>query len=363
MTARDTFDLTVTRTIRAPRQRVFDAFVKPELLRQWFGPRGYAIVGATIDPRVGGRYKVTMKQRSSEPVTVGGEYREIKPPERITFTWKWETEPMSNLPETLVTVSLAERRGENGPETDLTLLHSGFPAPDARDGHQVGWGQCVNRLADATDARGTAATVTVFGDSRSSYVRTTRMALAEKGVKYAYEPVAPHCEEVLAINPFGHVPAFRDGEFTLYETSAIVRYIDECFDGPSLVSGNAWNRAKMEQWTSAISFYCYDAMVRRYVLQYVFPKGAGGTPDRKTIDAAVPEIGKQLAILEQAYGPRNVLVGDQITLPDLLLAPIVFYVGMFPEGKLALAEAPNVARAHAWMAARPSFKDTAPKLG
>jgi len=363
MTARDTFDLTLTRTIRAPRQRVFDAFVKPELLRQWFGPRGYAIVAATVDPRVGGRYKVTMKQRTSDPVTVVGEYREIKAPERITFTWKWESEPMSNLPETLVTVSLVERRGENGPETDLTLLHSGFPAPEARDGHRVGWGQCVNRLADATDARGTAATITVFGDPRSSYVRATRMALAEKGVKYAYEPLAPHCEELLALNPFGHIPAFRDGDFALYETSAIIRYIDECFDGTPLVSGNPWNRAKMEQWTSAISFYCYDTMVRRYVLQYVFPKGEGGAPDRKTIDAAVPEIKKQLGILNEAYGPRNILVGDQITVPDLLLAPILFYVGMFPEGKAALAEVPNVTRAHAWIAERPSFKETAPKLG
>jgi glutathione S-transferase len=363
MTARDTFDLTLTRTIRAPRQRVFDAFVKPELVRQWFGPRGYAIVDATIDPRVGGRYKVTMKQRASDPVTVSGEYREIKAPERLTFTWKWDTQPMASLPETLVTVSFEERKGKDGVETEVTLLHTGFPAAEARDGHQVGWGQCVNRLADATDARGTAATVTVFGDSRSSYVRSTRMALVEKGVKYAYEPVAPHCEEVLALNPFGHVPAFRDGDFTLYETSAIIRYIDECFDGVSLISGNAWNRAKMEQWTSAISFYCYDAMVRRYVLQYVFPKGDGGQPDRATIDKAVPEIRKQLGILDEAYGARNVLVGDQVTMPDLLLAPIVFYVGMFPEGKGLLADAPNLVRAHAWMAARPSFKETMPKLG
>jgi glutathione S-transferase len=104
-------------------------------------------------------------------------------------------------------------------------------------------------------------------------------------------------------------------------------------------------------------------MVRRYVLQYVFPKGDGGQPDRATIDKAVPEIRKQLGILDEAYGVRNVLVGDQVTMPDLLLAPIVFYVGMFPEGKGLLADVPNLVRAHAWMAARPSFKETMPKLG
>ena len=111
------------------------------------------------------------------------------------------------------------------------------------------------------------------------------MALAEKGIAYTHEPVAPHSVEVLALNPFGRVPAFRDGEFTLYETSAIVRYIEESFPGPSLLAGNARLRATMEQWVSLINCHAYDAMVRRYVLQYVFPKGANGAPDRAVIDA------------------------------------------------------------------------------
>jgi glutathione S-transferase len=362
MTARDTFDLTITRTIRATRQRVFDAFVNPELLKQWFAPRGFAVLDAIVDPRVGGRYRMTMKQRSGEPVMVSGEYREVKAPERLTFTWKWESAPMAALPETLVTVSLVERRGEHGVETEITLLHTGFPAPEARDGHTLGWSSSVNRLADSLDERGTTASITVVGNPRSSYVWATRLALAEKGVKYTLLPVRPHCEEVLALNPFGHVPAFRDGDLTLFETSAIIRYLDECFDDPPLVARNAVLRAMMEQWTSAISFYCYDAMVRRYVLQYIFPKAGGGAPDRATIDAAVPAIKMQLGIFDQAYGPRNVLVGDTLTLPDLLLAPIVFYVGRFPEGKAMLAEAPNVSRAHAWIAARPSFRETTPEL-
>src|SRR5262249_36632654 len=156
--------------------------------------------------------------------------------------------------------------------------------------------------------------------------------------------------------------AFRDGELALFETSAIVRYIDECFDGPPLVASNAVLRAKMEQWASAISFYCYDPMVRRYVLQYVFPKGGRGAPGRARIDAALPVIREQLDIFDRAYGARNVLVGDTPTLPDLLLAPIVFYLGRFPEGKSLLSAAPNVMRAHAWMAARPSFRETMPDV-
>jgi glutathione S-transferase len=362
MTAGDTFDLTVARTIRAPRQKVFEAFVKPELLRQWFGPRGHAVTEASLEPRVGGRYRVTMQPRSGEPHTVGGEYREIKAPERIVFTWKWEGDAMGGMGETLVTVTLDERRGEHGVETEVRLHHSGFPAPEARDAHSNGWESTFNDLVDFLDPRGSAATITVYGDPRSTYVRTVRMALAEKGVAYAYEPVAPHTEQVLALNPFGRVPAFRDGDLTLYETTAIVRYIDECFDGPPVLGGNIRARATMEQYVSLINCHGYDAMIRRYVLQYVFPKGSDGAPDRAVIDKA-PEIKSQLAVLDRAYGPRNLLAGDTVTLADLLLAPIVFYLGMFPESKALLAAAPAVSRAHAAMAERESFKTTVPKLG
>ena len=77
----------------------------------------------------------------------------------------------------------------------------------------------------------------------------------------------------------------------------------------------------------------------------------------------MPDIEKQLGVFDRAYGERNVLVGDTITLPDLLLAPVIFYLGMFPESKALLATAPNVSRAHAAIAERESFKTTIPKLG
>ena len=362
MTARDTFDLTLTRTIRAPRAKVFDAFVNPDQLRKWFGPRNHNVAEATVDAKIGGRYRLVMQPMAGKTFAVGGVYREIASPSRLVFTWKWEGEEMGAMGETLVTVTLDEKRGEHGVETEVRLQHSGFPAPEARAAHNDGWGSTLNRLVDMVDPRGSAATVTVFGNPRSTYVRSVRMALAEKGVAYSHEPVAPHSVEVLALNPFGRVPAFRDGEFTLYETSAILRYIEESFPGPSLLAGNARLRATMEQWVSLINCHAYDAMVRRYVLQYIFPKGANGAPDRAVIDAAVPQIKAHLDVLDRAYGTRDQLVDNTVTMADFLLAPIVFYLGMFPEGKTLLAGAPNVTRAHAWMAERPSFKATIPAL-
>jgi len=361
MTARDTFDLTISRTIRAPRQKVFDALVRPELVRKWFGPRGFTVTEAAIDARVGGHYRLSLRPRTGEIHTVGGVYREIAPPGRLVFTWKWEGEPMAAMGESLVTITLEERRGEQGPETNVRLMHSGFPAPEARDAHNDGWGSALNHLTDVLDPRGSAATLTVYGDPRSTYVRTVRMAMAEKGVAYAYEPVAPHSEAINALHPFGRVPALRDGDFTLFETTAIVRYIDECFDGPPLTGANIGKRARAEQYASLVNCHAYDAMIRRYVLQYVFARN--NAPDRAVIDKAVPEIRALLEVFDRAYGLRNTLAGDTVTIADLLLAPIVFYLGKYPESQALLAGVPNVTRAHAWMAERPSFKATAPQLG
>ena len=66
MTARDMFDLTVKRVIRAPPQKVYEAFVKPELVRQWMGPRGFKVTALDMEPRAGGRYRITMQARTGE---------------------------------------------------------------------------------------------------------------------------------------------------------------------------------------------------------------------------------------------------------------------------------------------------------
>ncbi len=190
-------------------------------------------------------------------------------------------------------------------------------------------------------------------------MRTARMGLAEKGVKCALEPHAPHTPEMLALHPFGRIPAFRDGEVRLFETSAILRYVEEAFPGPTLLAQNIRDRAIGEQWGSAINSYFYELAIRRYVLQYAFPKGPNGQPDRNVIDAAVKELPEKLAIFERAYA-RPFLAGQQPTLPDYFLAPIVGYLEMFPESKAMLPRYPNLIRVHAAIKERASWKDTQP---
>ena len=226
-----------------------------------------------------------------------------------------------------------------------------------RDSHEGGWASCLNKLADALDVRGQAATVVLLGDPRSTYVRTVRMGLAEKGVKYTLQPHAPHTPEILAVHPFGRIPAFRDGPMQYFETSAILRYVEEAFPGPSLLPANIGDRARCEQWVSAVNSYMYDAMVRRYVLQYIFPKGADGKPDRAIIEAALKDVASQLAVLDAAYGARNLLAGANVSMADLFVAPILGYVEQMPEGKTLMAKAPNVQRAQAAIRERPSWRE------
>ena len=358
MNAPERFELQQTRFIRAPREKVFAAFTDEAMLRQWHCPRGLSVTHSRCDARASGQWQLQMQARDGSRFAVGGVYREVRRPERLVYTWAWQGDnsPMAGI-ETLVEVDFVERDAG----TELRLRHSGFPAAAASDAHAAGWRSTLNRLVDAVDERGSAATLTLLGDPRSTYTRTARMALAEKGLAYTLQPCAPHSPEVLAVHPFGRIPALRDGEIALFETSAILRYLDESFgSAATLLPGTPLARAQCEQWVSATSAYLYDCMVRRYVLQYLFPRGAGNQPDRAVIDGALKDMPAQLAALDRAYAAGDWLAGGALSMADLFVAPILAYVERMPEGPALLAAAPNVRRAQAALRRRASFIQTDP---
>jgi len=204
------------------------------------------------------------------------------------------------------------------------------------------------------------ADLILYGIPQSTYVRSARMALIEKGVPYTLEPVPPQGDAIKKLHPWGKVPAMRHGDFTLYETSAIMRYVDDAFDGPRLSPADPKGRARMEQWISAINCYFDPAMVRRIVVQYVFPSGADGKPDRAIIDKAAEDAKKQIALLDEAVAEGPYLLGANISLADLLLCPILFYFFRTPEGEAMLATTKNIKRSGEAIRARKSFIDTIP---
>lgn len=141
MTTDTALSLRLTRLIRADREAVFRAWTEPAVMREWFCPEGGTVEAAESDLKVGGRYRITMRMPDRISVATGV-YREIDPPRRLVFTWRWEEGEGPKEGETLVTVELAER----GEDTLLELIHEGFATADARDGHEQGWSSALNRL-------------------------------------------------------------------------------------------------------------------------------------------------------------------------------------------------------------------------
>jgi uncharacterized protein YndB with AHSA1/START domain len=135
--------LRTSRTYPAQREAVFRAWTEPKALRQWFAvAEGYTTPIAEVDLRVGGRYRLGMQAPDSDDLMVAaGAYREVTPPERLVFTWRWESVPAEE-PDTLVTVEFHERDGG----TEVVLTHSLFAGAAERDMHLQGWQGCLNRL-------------------------------------------------------------------------------------------------------------------------------------------------------------------------------------------------------------------------
>jgi len=205
--------------------------------------------------------------------------------------------------------------------------------------------------------------LTIYGPAMSTFVRSARMACAEKGVAHRREDVDFRSAEYRALQPFNRVPAMRHGDFVLFETAAMVRYIDRAFPGPPLQPSDLVSMARMEQWISATMDYIYEVMIRQIVWERLVMPMGGGEPDEAKVAAAVPQVAHQLSVIEAALRASQNLAGAAFSLADIMLYPILDYLKVTPEGKAALAKAPAVA---AWIdrvAARPSVAATDPARG
>ena len=201
----------------------------------------------------------------------------------------------------------------------------------------------------------------LIGTPISTYVRVCRMAAEEKGVPYRLDPAMPHTPDVDALHPLGKVPVMRHGDVTLFESKAICTYIDRVFKGPALVPDDPVEAARVEQWVSLVNTAYDRTMIRDYVLPLMVPSESGEAPDRAALDAAVAEMTKQIAFLDR-HLKNGALVGDEYTLADINLMPILFYLRLLPEGQRLIAAAKNVAAFYDRHAERPSFAATMPPL-
>ena len=211
-------------------------------------------------------------------------------------------------------------------------------------------------------------TVTLHGPAYSTYARTARLALEEKGVAYDLAEVdilsgANQTPEHLARQPFGKVPALTHDGFALYETFAIIRYVDEAFPGPSLQPADPKARARMTQICAVLDSYGYGAMIGQLFWQLAIVPMQGGTPDQAVVEQGLARGGQVLDAIEALAVGGPTLCEGGLSLADLFLLPIIEYVAMTPPGAAALAAHPKLAAWAAGMATQPSVVKTRPSLG
>ena len=140
--------LVLRRTVNAPRNYVFDAWLTPEIMREFMGPGGTTVGDLSVDARVGGAYRITMNTPQG-PMVVGGVYREIIKPERIQCTWKWEEANPADEHDTLLTLEFIER----GSQTEVVLTHENFKSNESRDSHEHGWNAILDQLVRKLDGK------------------------------------------------------------------------------------------------------------------------------------------------------------------------------------------------------------------
>ena len=203
----------------------------------------------------------------------------------------------------------------------------------------------------------------LFGAAYSTYVRTARLALAEKGVAYrlvevdVFAPGGPPAA-YLDRHPFGRIPAFEHDGFRLYETGAITRYVDEVFGGAKLQPNDVQARARMNQMIGVLDGYAYRTMVWDIFVERVRAAANGRSPDEARIAAALPRAATCLAALQEAMGDGPFLAGPALTLADLHAAPIFVYFRMSEEGARLLAQHPRLEEWWRRMAERDSIVTT-----
>lgn len=128
--------LRVERTFNAPAQAVFDAWTSPDVLRRWW-PAGsdWETPVAEVDARVGGRLRLVMRSPDGEEFGGRGEYVEIRPPERLAFTWTWDGHEGHEGAQ-LVEVEFNER--DDG-TTTVVLINRGLRDEESKRSHREGW--------------------------------------------------------------------------------------------------------------------------------------------------------------------------------------------------------------------------------
>ena len=201
----------------------------------------------------------------------------------------------------------------------------------------------------------------IHGVPGSPYVRAVLLGLEEKRAPWRIAAMRPGENKApahLARHPFGRLPVLDDGDFQLYETQAILRYLDRILPQPHLTPDDARAEARMNQVIGITDCYVMPDCSAGIVFGRIVAPKFGLPVDEARIAASVPKATVCLATLEGLLGGQDFMAGSALSLADLMLAPHLSYLAMTLEGTTLLAERPGLSAWLARMEARPSMTAT-----
>lgn len=179
--------------------------------------------------------------------------------------------------------------------------------------------------------------LTLYGPAFSPFVRVVRLFAAELGTKLPCG-MSPYGDKIpsrsdghLALNPFGKLPVLIDGDFTVFETAAICRYLDQRLaDGKVHAALPVKQRALVEQWAGAICMYGRLNVMDGFLLELAFPKGEDGRPRMDIVLENLPAARAFVAIMERQLQQGSWIAGDEYSFADSALTPFLDYLSTVP---------------------------------
>ncbi|TLU73468.1 glutathione S-transferase family protein [Lichenicoccus roseus] len=208
--------------------------------------------------------------------------------------------------------------------------------------------------------------ITLWGFNGSTYVRTVRMLLDQKGVTdYRQVPLnvlkgEPKQPDHLQRHPFGKVPVLDHDGLRILETSAIVRYLNDVLPGPSLVPSTPQDRARMDMVIGLIDSYGYGSLLGGVAAYHLFPDFVGGKDDKARQRGI--ETGRKVIEFAMQTRASSPFIAGELSLADLYLAPVAFYVSLTPDQD-SVFDVPGFADWWTRIQALPSYEKTKPDLG
>jgi glutathione S-transferase len=205
--------------------------------------------------------------------------------------------------------------------------------------------------------------MTLWGFDGSTYVRTVKMVLAEKGfTQFKQVPLnvlkgEPKSAEHLERHPFGKVPVLDHDGMRILETSAISRYLNDVLPGKSLIPATPKDRARQDMIIGLVDSYGYGALLGGVTAYHLFPDFVGGKNDAARKHGI--EMGKKVIELAMKTKGDSPFIAGDLSLADLYLAPIAFYVSLTPD-KDAVFDVPGFSDWWSKIQALPSFAKTQP---